>query len=215
MFQFICDSCLAAKQIGPDRAAEFAYGAGQIDPLKALKLDLIYEADEKDYISFLCGQGFNASTLYLITEKYIICFEVANSTARDLNYPSFALKAPRPKHHVSGTFKRIVTNVGLPMSTYIANVTAPKGIHISVTPSVLSFTALGEKQSFVLTIHGKMKRSIRSASLVWDDGQYQVRSPIVIFDDRAISKGVSLYCINYIYTVIFGLLFCIIIIIIK
>lgn len=163
--------CVAAKQVvSPDRATEFAYGAGQIDPIKALNPGLIYEANEGDYIRFLCGQGFNASTLWLITEEYINCSEMGYTSARDLNYPLFALKAPRPKHHMSGTFKRIVTNVGLSMSTYDATVTVPKGLHISVTPSVLSFTTLGEKQSFVLTIHGRMKRSIRSTSLIWDDG---------------------------------------------
>lgn len=150
--------------------------------------------------------------MQLITKENIICSEIAHTTARDLNYPSFALKAPHPKHHITGTFKRTVTNVGSPMSTYIATVNAPKGLNISVTPSVLSFTSVGEKQSFVLTILGKMKRSIRSASLIWDDGKFQVRSPIVIFDERAESKGVNLYCINYIYIVIFNLLFYIIII---
>jgi hypothetical protein len=173
---------------------------------------LVYEANEVDYITFLCGQGFNTSTLQLITGEKIICSEIAYTTARDLNYPSFALKAPHPKHHISGSFKRTVTNVGSPNSTYIAILTVSEGLNISVNPDVLYFTSLGEKQTYVLSIDGKIKKSIESASLIWDDGKYQVRSPIVIFDERA-EKGnsVDLYCINYLYIVIFSLLVYIII----
>ncbi|WJX58795.1 hypothetical protein P8452_44211 [Trifolium repens] len=196
-----------AKQISPDNHAEFAYGAGQIDPIKALNPGLVYDANEVDYITFLCGQGFNTSTLQLITGEKIICSEIAYTTARDLNYPSFALKVPHPKHHISGSFKRTVTNVGSPNSTYIAILTLSKGLNISVNPDVLYFTSLGEKQTYVLTIDGKIKKSIESTSLIWDDGKYQVRSPIVVFDERIEKgRGVSFYCTNYIYIVIFNLL---------
>jgi hypothetical protein len=112
---------------------------------------------------------------------------------------------PHPKHHISGSFKRTVTNVGSPNSTYIAILTLSKGLNISVNPDVLYFTSLGEKQTYVLTIDGKIKKSIESASLIWDDGKYQVRSPIVVFDERVEKgKGVSLECTNYIYIVIFN-----------
>ncbi|XP_004515206.2 cucumisin-like [Cicer arietinum] len=201
-----------AKQMSPtyNQDAEFAYGAGQIDPVKAVNPGMVYDATEIDCISFLCGLGYSQSVLQLITEDVISCFDTVS--ARDLNYPSFVLKAPRPKHHLSGSFKRTVTNVGLPMSIYRAIVTVPKGLTVSVNPSVLSFTSLGEKKTYVLTIEGKLKKSINSASLVWDDGNFQVRSPIIIFDERA-EKGEStkLYCINFIYIVIFNLLFYIII----
>lgn len=136
-----------------------------------------------DYIRFLCGQGYNKTTLPLVTCDYNSCsFGTTYASARDLNYPSFALKAARPKHHFSGSFYRTVTNVGLPVW---ATLTGPKGINISVKPNVLSFTSLGERQTYVLTIDGKMKKSIGSASIIWDDGTYQVRSPIVVFDERA------------------------------
>lgn len=190
--------------------AEFAYGAGQIDLVKALSPGLIYDASEADYIRYLCGQGVNETTLQLIIEDEISCSEA--SSARDLNYPSFALKASRPKHHLSGSFSRSVTNVGLPMSTYRAIVTAPKGLNISVNPNVLSFTSLGEKQTYVLMIDGALKRSIASVSLVWDDGKFKVRSPIIVFDERAErSTSANLYCIHFIHIVIFNFLFYIVI----
>lgn len=194
-----------------NRDAEFAYGAGQVDPMKALNPGLVYDANEEEYIRFLCGQGLDMSMLLQITESIINCSERGYMIPRDLNYPSFAFKVPRPKHHLNASSKRTVTNVGLAMSTYRAFVTAPKGFNISVTPDLLSFTSLGEKQTFTLTINGKMKKSIGSASLIWDNGKFQVRSPIVVFDERAVN-GASLYRINYLYIVIFNLLFYIIII---
>ncbi|GAU45721.1 hypothetical protein TSUD_247290 [Trifolium subterraneum] len=172
---------VTAKQISPDNHAEFAYGAGQIDPIKALNPGLVYEANEVDYIRFLCGQDFNALTLQLITGDKIICSEIAYTTARDLNYPSFALKAPHPNHYISGSFRRTVTNVGSPNSTYIAILIVSKGLNISVNPDVLYFTSLGEKQTYVLTINGKIKKSIESASLIWDDGKFQKKEMVLLY----------------------------------
>ncbi|PNY15135.1 cucumisin-like protein, partial [Trifolium pratense] len=176
-----------AKQasLANNHDAEFAYGAGQIDPMKAVNPGLVYDAVEEDYINFLCGQGYNSTTLKLISGHDNSCSGEIYPTARDLNYPSFALKAPHPKQHVNGSFLRTVTNVGSARSTYKAIVTAPKGFNIIVKPNVLSFKSVGERQTFTVTIYGKMKKSIGSASLVWDDGEFQVRSPIIIFDERA------------------------------
>lgn len=107
-----------AKQMSPrnNHDAEFTYGAGQIDPVKAVNPGLIFDTNEGDYIRLLCGQVFNETVLQLITEETIICSEIGYAIARDLNYPSFALKAPHPKHYLSGSFKRNVKNVGLAMS---------------------------------------------------------------------------------------------------
>lgn len=167
-----------------DHDAEFAYGAGQINPSKAVNPGLVYDASETDYVKFLCGQGYSSKTIQLITGDNSSCSETTTyaTAARDLNYPSFALQAPHLGFNVSGSFMRTVTNVGSPTSTYIAIVTAPQGLNIQVYPSVLSFTSIGQKKRFVLTIDGAIGESIVSASLVWDDGKFQVRSPIVVFD---------------------------------
>lgn len=174
----------AAKQMSPmnNRDAAFAYGAGQIDPTKAVKPGLVYDAGESDYVRFLCGQGYSSRMLQLITGDNCTCSETFNVTARGLNYPSFALQATHFKPNVSGTFYRTVTNVGSPMSTYKAIVSAPKGLKIQVVPSLLSFTSLGQKRTFVVTIDGAIDTTIVSGSLVWDDGEFQVRSPIIVFD---------------------------------
>nr|XP_015877218.2 cucumisin-like [Ziziphus jujuba var. spinosa] len=160
--------------------AEFAYGAGHLDPLQSLNPGLIYDADEVDYVKFLCGQGYDTRLLRIVTGDSSSCSEVNYGTIWDLNYPSFAL-ASSPSEYISRVFRRTVTNVGSAMSIYQVKVDAPLGLNIDVIPSVLSFTALGQNQSFAVTIQGTIDESIVSASLVWDDGTYQVRSPIVVY----------------------------------
>ncbi|KAF2296157.1 hypothetical protein GH714_036414 [Hevea brasiliensis] len=159
--------------------AEFAYGVGHINPVKAINPGLIYDAQPLDYVKFLCGQGYNSILLQLVTGDKSTCSKAINATVWDLNYPSFALSATRLEF-VKQVFNRIVTNVGSPTSKYKATVTAPPGLKIQVKPSILSFTSLGEKKAFALTVEGRASRSMVSASLVWDDGKYQVRSPVVM-----------------------------------
>ncbi|XVE99662.1 hypothetical protein REPUB_Repub03eG0219000 [Reevesia pubescens] len=161
--------------------AEFAYGSGHVNPFKALNPGLIYDSDELDYIKFLCGQGYGTQFLQLVTRDNSTCSEATNGTVWDLNYPSFALFTSGSTT-VNRVFNRTVTNVGSPMSIYRANVTAPtETLKIRVNPNVLSFTSLGQKLSFALTIEGTTDKSIVSASLEWDDGVHKVRSPIIVF----------------------------------
>ncbi|RVX13627.1 Cucumisin [Vitis vinifera] len=107
-------------------------------------------------------------------------WSATNGTVWNLNYPSFALSS-LTKESITGMFNRTVTNVGSSVSTYKATVIgAPEGLEIQVEPSILSFTSLMQKLSFVLKVEGKVGDNIVSASLVWDDGVHQVRTPIVV-----------------------------------
>ncbi|XP_076954702.1 cucumisin-like [Bidens hawaiensis] len=160
--------------------AEFAYGSGHIDPSKAIDPGLVYDAGEQDYVSFLCGQGYNATNLKIVTGDASACSAATNATVWDLNYPSFALSA-RQSGSITRTFNRTVTNVGSADSSYKANVVAPSGLVVKVNPSSLSFNEVGEKQSFVVTVDATIGSSALSGSLVWSDGVHRVTSPIVAF----------------------------------
>ncbi|KAG5557872.1 hypothetical protein RHGRI_007940 [Rhododendron griersonianum] len=75
--------------------AEFAYGSGHINPVKAANPGLIYNAGESDYIQFLCDQGYSNESLQLVTgSNTTTCSASNNGTVWDLNYPSFALSGP-------------------------------------------------------------------------------------------------------------------------
>ncbi|XP_076903689.1 cucumisin-like isoform X1 [Bidens hawaiensis] len=160
--------------------AEFAYGSGHVDPSKAVDPGLVYDASEQDFVSFLCGQGYNATNLKIITGDASACSATTNATVWNLNYPSFALSAQKPGI-VSRTFNRTVTNVGASNSSYKANVVAPSGMMVKVNPSSLAFKAVGEKQSFVVTVGATIGSKALSGSLVWTDGVHNVTSPIVAF----------------------------------
>ncbi|XP_054781834.1 cucumisin-like [Prosopis cineraria] len=160
--------------------AEFAYGAGHVNPTKALNPGLVYDANETDYVKFLCGQGYNDSLLQVVTGENRTCAQLTHGSVGDLNYPSFAVSAKSPQLDEARVFTRTVTNVGSPSSIYEATVTAPEGLDIQVNPSKLSFTSLGQKLSFNVSVSGFVT-SIASASLIWHDGTYQVRSPITVF----------------------------------
>ncbi|XP_019191065.1 PREDICTED: subtilisin-like protease SBT4.15 [Ipomoea nil] len=84
-----------AKPLGvKDEDAEFAYGAGMIDPTVALNPGLVFYIDEDAYISFLCKIGYNSSRLVQITgNKTNDCSTFSVATRKDgLNYPSINLR---------------------------------------------------------------------------------------------------------------------------
>ncbi|KAH7855409.1 hypothetical protein Vadar_024507 [Vaccinium darrowii] len=172
--------------------AEFAYGSGQIDPVKAANPGLVYDAEESDYVKFLCSQGYTTSSLRLVTgSNATSCSKHDNGTVWDLNYPSFALSGPA-NASVTRVFHRTVTNVGLPFSTYTATVFPPPGLAVSIEPSALSFKAVGQKQTFVLTVTGVVNAVVMSGYLVWDDGMNKGKSPIVA---HTLSCGEIIQCL--------------------
>jgi hypothetical protein len=79
---------MSAKN-NPD--AEYAYGAGNINPLKALNPGLIYDIGALDYIKFLCGEGYNTKLLHLITGDNSSCSRATKGIVFDLNYPTFSI----------------------------------------------------------------------------------------------------------------------------
>ena len=160
--------------------AEFAYGAGQINPTAALNPGLVYDASEADYVSFLCGQGYSSQKLRLVTGDSSSCSSSNNRTVWGLNYPSFALSV-ESGHAFSTTFNRTVTNVGSATSTYTASVKSPSSLKISVEPSTFSFKSLMEQRSFTVKVEGATAEVLLSASLILSDGVHYVRSPIVVY----------------------------------
>ncbi|KAJ8528452.1 hypothetical protein K7X08_022144 [Anisodus acutangulus] len=165
--------------------AEFAYGSGQINPIKAAHPGLVYDMGENDYVKFLCGQGYSTKNLRIITGDKTCCTSQTNATVWDLNYPSFTISSSK-KMKITRVFHRTVTNVGTPVSTYRATIVAPEGLSIRVEPSLIKFKLIGQKKSFVVSVTAEISETMISGSLVWDDGVHLVRSPIVAY--ASISK---------------------------
>ena len=162
--------------------AEFAYGSGHINPLKAVDPGLVFDASEADYVDFLCKQGYNTTHLRMITGDSSVCPSNEPGKAWDLNYPSFGLSL-LDGEPVQASYLRTVTNVGSPNSTYHSHITMPPSFAVLVEPPVLTFSDVGEKKSFKVIITGSpiVQVPIISGAIEWTDGNHVVRTPIAVF----------------------------------
>ena len=159
---------------------EFAYGSGLVFPVEAARPGLVYEALEEDYIIMLCSIGYDAKKLQILLGDTNTACPTVTASPMDLNYPSMAA-AVTPERPINIMFNRTVTNVGSKNSIYKAKIVTNSKLNIKVEPEVLTFKAVLEKKSFVVSVSGSVPVNSRlSASLVWSDGIYSVRSPIVL-----------------------------------
>lgn len=173
-----------------EKYAEFAYGAGQVNPTKALNPGLVYDMDEFSYIQFLCHEGYNESSLAnLIHQGKINCSTLIPALGEDaINYPTMQLSLKSHQEPSTGIFRRRVTNVGPAQSIYNATIQSPKGVEIVVKPMTLSFSRVSQKRSFKVVVKAKpMSTAIPmvSGSLTWRSSSHTVRSPIVIYNTKA------------------------------
>ncbi|KAK7274633.1 hypothetical protein RIF29_15729 [Crotalaria pallida] len=167
-----------------EKEAEFAYGAGQVNPTRAVSPGLIYDMDDFAYVQFLCHEGYNGSSLSVLVGSPVNCTSLLPSFGYDaINYPSMQLSAKSSKDTTVGIFKRRVTNVGPAPTIYNATIKAPKGVEITVKPTNLNFTHTMQKKSFTVVVKAKSLESMQivSASLIWRSPRHIVRSPIVIY----------------------------------
>ncbi|ESQ37676.1 hypothetical protein EUTSA_v10028458mg [Eutrema salsugineum] len=168
-----------------NKDAEFAYGGGQVNPRRAASPGLVYDMDDISYVQFLCGEGYNATTLApLVGSRSVNCSSIVPGLGHDsLNYPTIQLTLRSAKTSTMAVFRRRVTNVGAPSSVYNATVRAPKGVEITVEPMSLSFSKASQKRSFKVVVKAKLMKpgKIVSGLLVWKSQRHSVRSPIVIY----------------------------------
>ncbi|CAL1396747.1 unnamed protein product [Linum trigynum] len=168
-------------------STEFAYGSGQLNPVKATNPGLVYETSAQDDINLLCNLGYDTARIRSVTgDKNSTCLARADPAAiKDFNYPSITADVSRTRAAFQIAFLRTVTNVGTATSTYTSQILPTMGrLKIEVTPPVLSFGSLNEKKSFTVTVSGGKAPAdgfLASASLIWGDGVHSVRSPIVIY----------------------------------
>jgi hypothetical protein len=107
------------------------------------------------------------------------CKNLPKISEVQLNYPTITVPMKPTPFAVS----RTVTNVGPAESAYKAKVDAPKSLTVRVSPETLTFSKVGEKKTFSVSVssHG-MERNKRfvEASLRWVSEKHIVRSPIVV-----------------------------------
>ncbi|GJN16068.1 hypothetical protein PR202_gb03018 [Eleusine coracana subsp. coracana] len=173
-------------------ADAFDFGAGHVDPMRAMDPGLVYDIAPADYVTFLCNLNYTEQNIRAITRRTADCRGARRAGhAGNLNYPSMSATfvADGTKATMRTHFIRTATNVGGGRATYRAEVRAPKGCNVTVRPSELAFRRDGQKLSFVVRVEAPVAAArkmepgsslVRSGALTWTDGRHAVRSPIVV-----------------------------------
>ncbi|KAJ8763376.1 hypothetical protein K2173_002259 [Erythroxylum novogranatense] len=164
------------------------FGAGHIDPNKAMDPGLVYDMVPEDYINYLCAMNYTGEQIQTIvgTTNYTCQY-----ASLDLNYPSFIVILNKT-NTTTTSFKRLLTNVADTVnSSYQAVIEVPMGMKASLQPPILSFTGLFSTAEFELTVEVDLMEidSVTPQSdsignygfLSWYEvnGTHVVRSPIV------------------------------------
>ncbi|KAL4181065.1 hypothetical protein AMTRI_Chr12g235490 [Amborella trichopoda] len=165
-------------------ATYFDFGAGHVDPQKALDPRLVYDTTPTDYLDFLCALNYSSTRISAIAKRTYACG--SGNSVGNLNYPSFAVPFETATSTESSTpkvltYSRTVTNVGQP-ATYRASVIGGDPVKITVEPESLTFGEKGQKKSFTVTFTaGSLPSgSMKFATLELSDGTRTVASPIAM-----------------------------------
>ncbi|KAJ3706675.1 hypothetical protein LUZ61_010380 [Rhynchospora tenuis] len=159
-------------------ADHFSMGAGHVDASKAINPGLVYDISPEEYIGLLCGLGYTDKQVQAITNEKVTCKQVTKIEQAHLNYPSILASASTGNLVVN----RTVTNVGTGNAKYYAEILMPKGVTVNVSPNVLQFSNVNEKQSFTVSMSWTPADSAYIAgNLNWVSGENIVRIPIVIY----------------------------------
>lgn len=157
----------------------FAYGAGHVDPHKALSPGLVYDATPEDYIAFLCSLDYSTSIVQIFVKRSNVTCARRFRDPGQLNYPSFSVLF---KNSRVVRYTRELTNVGAAGSVYTVSVDAPSMVSVNVKPSTLVFPNVGDKQRYTVTFVSQkgLHPLARSAfgSISWSNSQHQVKSPV-------------------------------------
>ncbi|KAJ0983758.1 hypothetical protein J5N97_002114 [Dioscorea zingiberensis] len=175
----------------------FDYGAGHVDPQRAMDPGLVYDLTAVDYVNFLCNLNYTSQSIKTITRRSADCRGARRAGhAGNLNYPSMttvfvediAGGESRRRRRMSTHFIRTVTNVGGGPAVYKAAVAAEgRRLGITVEPKELAFRRTGQKLSFLVRVEVDVAENmeagssrVSSGTLTWSDGRHSVKSPIVV-----------------------------------
>ncbi|XP_076924853.1 subtilisin-like protease SBT3 [Bidens hawaiensis] len=162
------------------------YGAGHVNPNKAMNPGLVYDIQPHDYINYLCALNYTQHKIQIISKK--LETNCANATI-DLNYPSFILVLNNT-NTTRYEFGRVLTNVGTPSCSYRAEVYTPIiGMRVVVKPSMIFFEGRYSTSKFEVIVDVDINGSNpiegryfgNYGYLSWHEvnGSHVVRSPIV------------------------------------
>lgn len=157
----------------------WSYGSGHVDPHTALSPGLVYDANARDYIAFLCSLDYTIEQVQAIVKRpNITCSRKFNDPGQ-LNYPSFSVLFSKSR---VVRYTRILKNVGAANSVYQVTVKAPPTVSVTVKPTKLVFKNVGERLRYTTTFVSK--RNVNPTTMNafgwirWSNPDHQVKSPV-------------------------------------
>ncbi|CAD6205068.1 unnamed protein product [Miscanthus lutarioriparius] len=160
-------------------ANAIAYGAGHVDPQRALSPGLVYNISTNDYAAFLCSLNYSAPHIQMIIKtSNVSCLK--KFCPGDLNYPSFLVVFNQKSKRVQ-RFRRELTNVGPATSVYNVKVISPESVAVTVAPAKLTFKKAGQKLRYHVTFASKAGQGHVKPDfgwISWVNDEHVVRSPV-------------------------------------
>ncbi|KAL8456544.1 hypothetical protein ACS0TY_034677 [Phlomoides rotata] len=156
----------------------WAYGAGHVDPHKALSPGLVYDATPEDYIAFLCSLDYTLDMIQIVVKRPNITCARKFRDPGQLNYPSFSIVFGKSR---VVRYTRELTNVDNVGAVYKVSVDTPPMVAVTVKPSTLVFRKGGDKQRYTVTfVSQKGVNLLRNefGSITWKNEQHQVKSSV-------------------------------------
>ncbi|VVA31832.1 PREDICTED: subtilisin protease [Prunus dulcis] len=151
------------------------FGAGHIDPIKAMDPGLVYDMKTSDYILFLCNIGYTEDQISQIvlcpSGTDTSCPQVLQSNV-NLNYPSITFSNLQS----TVTIKRSVRNVGKNKNViYFCTISEPDGVEVVIWPRVLIFSWFKVESTYFVTLKPKKESQGRYdfGEIVWSDGLHK------------------------------------------
>ncbi|KAK1603851.1 hypothetical protein QYE76_027524 [Lolium multiflorum] len=160
------------------KANACARGAGHVNPTRAADPGLVYDITANEFAGYICWLESTDAKAASLLDSSLPCGDLPKITEAQLNYPTITVPL-RPTPFI---VNRTVTNVGPAESTYTAKVEAPTTLAVHVSPETLSFSKVGEKKTFSVSVsgHGVTEEELTAeGSLSWVSEKHVVRSPVV------------------------------------
>jgi hypothetical protein len=150
-------------------ATPFGYGAGLVQPKKAVDPGLVYDSGYTDWAKFVCGSG-------QVPANHALCAE-GKIDASDLNYPTIAIGDLAG----SQTVKRTVRNVTKSAEVYVPKVEGLTGVNVTVSPRLLVVLP-GRTASYTVTFEhaGAPLDRYSFGKLHWYSGEHTVTSTLAV-----------------------------------
>ncbi|KAM7501192.1 hypothetical protein LguiB_000096 [Lonicera macranthoides] len=160
-------------------------GAGHVDPERAVNPGLVYDLTPNDYLNFLCASNYSSEDMRSIARRSVLC-NARRHNPWDLNYPAISVAFNDVSGPSNMVVVRTVTHVSDGPSTYIVNITNPKGVIVTVNPPQIKFRGRGQKQRYVVRILAE-KVAVSPGNVVtefgkltWTNERHKVASPLAV-----------------------------------